>query len=84
MSARTFRRQFFCPSLEALEERALPSPLYSVTDLGVLPGDSGSIAFGINNRGQVVGYSSGSAHGARPVLWDARASASNLGIRQDG
>ncbi len=30
---------------------------YSVTDLGTLPGDEGSSATGINNSGQIVGYS---------------------------
>jgi probable HAF family extracellular repeat protein len=40
----------------------------TMTDLGTFGGQT--IAFDINNRGQVVGYSSGvEAH--RPVIWDA-------------
>src|SRR5215208_6925166 len=38
--------------------------MYTVTDLGVLPGASDSYAYGINDRGQVVGESSG-----RAFLW---------------
>lgn len=34
-----------------------PRPRYSVTDLGVLPGDTFSSASGVNNRGEVVGVS---------------------------
>jgi probable HAF family extracellular repeat protein len=34
-----------------------------VHDLGVIPGDGGSFAFGINNHGQVVGA------GSRAILW---------------
>jgi probable HAF family extracellular repeat protein len=41
----------------------LATPVYNVTDLGVLPGDSESFAYDINNAGQVVGsdflYSNG-------------------------
>jgi probable HAF family extracellular repeat protein len=32
---------------------------YNVQDLGVLPGDTGSVAWGINSAGDVVGWSSG-------------------------
>ena len=35
--------------------------LYSVTDLGTLPGGTRSRAYGINNAGQVTGYSDGHA-----------------------
>lgn len=34
-----------------------PAPRYTVTDLGVLPGDSVSNASGLNNQGEVVGLS---------------------------
>ena len=33
------------------------APLYTLTDLGTIPGDTGSEAWGMNNAGQVVGYS---------------------------
>src|SRR6185369_12629054 len=35
---------------------ALAQPTYSVTDLGTLPGTSGSVAHGLNDRGDVVGH----------------------------
>ncbi|MDP9201568.1 MAG: hypothetical protein M3P26_06505 [Gemmatimonadota bacterium] len=38
-------------------------------DLGTLPGDAFSEAFGINARGQVVGVSFGGANGAHAFLW---------------
>src|ERR1017187_8441589 len=36
--------------------RAGAAAMYAVTDLGTMPGYSSSIATGINNRGQIVGY----------------------------
>ena len=41
---------------------------YVVEDLGVLPGDSSSIAFGINQQGDVVGWSNGAA-GTRAFIY---------------
>jgi len=38
---------------------AAATPYYVVQDLGALPGDSSSVAWGINQRGDVVGWSSG-------------------------
>jgi hypothetical protein len=38
--------------------RPRPTPRYTVTDLGVLPGDTISSASGINNHGDIVGLSS--------------------------
>jgi probable HAF family extracellular repeat protein len=35
---------------------AWAAPLYTITDLGTVPGSTKSIPFGINNAGQVVGY----------------------------
>jgi uncharacterized membrane protein len=40
--------------------RAGGAVMYTVTDLGTLPGFNSSIATGINNAGQVVGESSSS------------------------
>src|SRR5580765_1338464 len=42
-----------CISLAA---SALAQPIYSVTDLGVLPGCDTSVAVGVNDRGDVAGY----------------------------
>ena len=41
---------------------------YEVEDLGTLPGDTGSVAWGINSLGQVVGWSSGS-QGTRAFVY---------------
>jgi probable HAF family extracellular repeat protein len=40
-------------------QAAAATPYYIVQDLGALPGDSSSVAWGINQRGDVVGWSSG-------------------------
>jgi probable HAF family extracellular repeat protein len=40
-----------------------------MTDLGTLPGDSFSWAWGINDQGQVVGYSSDANGNSRAFLW---------------
>ncbi len=40
-----------------------------IHDLGTLPGDLGSRAFGINNAGQIVGLSVSFALQSRAVLW---------------
>jgi probable HAF family extracellular repeat protein len=50
-----------------LEDRCTPS--YLVTDLGPLPGDYSSAAFGINATGQVVGASRNASGFSRAVLW---------------
>jgi probable HAF family extracellular repeat protein len=40
-----------------------------MTDLGTLPGDALSIAWGINDEGQVVGQSINSSGSSRAFLW---------------
>src|SRR5437016_1749395 len=40
-----------------------------ITDLGTLPGDTQSIAYGINNADQVVGYSANSTNVYHAFLW---------------
>ena len=52
-------------------------------DLGTLPGDTGSEGFGINNSGDVVGYSSG-ANGPRAFLWTSQNGMQNLGTLPGG
>jgi probable HAF family extracellular repeat protein len=41
----------------------------AMTDIGVLPGDSGSFGFGINDREQVVGFSFDQNLSARAFIW---------------
>ena len=57
--------------VEALEGRQLLSAAYTVTDLGAfLTGSGESFATGLNNNGQVVGYSSNSTNGSNhPFLY---------------
>jgi probable HAF family extracellular repeat protein len=62
--------------LERLEERCLLS--YQITDLGTLPGGDYSTAAGINDSGQVVGYSS-AIGGYHAFLWDAVNGMQDLG-----
>jgi len=59
---------------------AIP-PRYSVTDLGTLPGGHESVALGINNAGQVVGYNVNYPPGpvVRPVLWEPDGAVRDLG-----
>jgi probable HAF family extracellular repeat protein len=66
------------PWLESLEERCLLS--YQITDLGTLPGGTQSLAYGINNSGQVVGDSTfaGSPF-SHAFLWDATNGMQDLG-----
>jgi probable HAF family extracellular repeat protein len=61
---------------ESLEERCLLS--YQTTDLGTLPGNTSSYAYGINNSGQVVGQSYFGGPG-RAFLWDATSGMQDLG-----
>lgn len=49
---------------------------YTAVDLGVLPGQTMSVATDINNRQQVVGYS-----GAEAFLWDPVAGLRPLGVQ---
>jgi probable HAF family extracellular repeat protein len=52
-------------------------------DLGVLPGNAESSATGINNPGQVVGYSSG-PFGTRAFLWTRSGGMQDLGTLSGG
>jgi uncharacterized membrane protein len=42
---------------------------HSIVDLGVLPGDWTSLAWGMNDLGQAVGESNGPVNGLRPIVW---------------
>lgn len=42
----------------------------AITDLGVLPGDVSSFAFGVNDRGQVVGNSCNDNGSCRAFIWE--------------
>jgi probable HAF family extracellular repeat protein len=52
---------------------------YRFTDLGTLPGDGSSEAFGINSSGQVVGYSEASSGSACSAFLYANGTMHNLG-----
>jgi probable HAF family extracellular repeat protein len=54
----------------------------ALRDIGTLPGDTASEAFGINNAGTVVGYSSGPT-GARAFVWSG-GTMQNLGTLPGG
>ena len=55
-------------SLCAVAAQAAPSPKWSIETLGNL-GGSGTVAFGVNNRGDVVGYSHTASGDIRGFLW---------------
>lgn len=50
--------------------RAFAGAVGGVKELAPLPGDNASVAYGVNNHSQAVGYSSG-ASGQRAVMWDS-------------
>src|SRR5688572_25712859 len=49
--------------------RQSSGPSFVGQDLGILPGDNQSVAFGVNNAGQVVGQSAGTT-GAHAFYWN--------------
>ena len=55
----------------------------NIRDLGTLPGDTSSEASGINNNGDVVGYSKG-PHGMRAFLWNKAIGMQDLGVLPGG
>jgi probable HAF family extracellular repeat protein len=63
--------------VERLEDRCVLS--YQITDLGTLPGFNASFALGVNDSGQVVGYSINDARPYHAFLWDAATGMQDLG-----
>lgn len=59
-------------SLSAADARAQLAPAYKVTGLGFLPGDTSSIAYGINDQGAVAGVSrdAGGNNTLAGFVWD--------------
>ena len=57
--------------------------LYTVTDLGVLSGGTESVALGINNKGQVVGYSD-TANGNNHAFLYSGGVLTDLGVLSGG
>jgi len=49
-------------------------------ELGTLPGGKFSIAYGINNLGQVVGLTDGASGSRRPFIWTANDGMRDLGV----
>src|SRR4051812_33045275 len=59
---------------------ALAQPQYTVTDLGVLPGYDTSVATGLNDQGDVVGYCMGPSDSyGSAVVWRNGSAPVNLG-----
>jgi probable HAF family extracellular repeat protein len=53
------------------QEAPVTAPAYDIKDLGTLSGGNYSVAWDVNNRGQVVGWSDTAASGeARAFLWE--------------
>lgn len=83
---RRLKTSFFIPTLGlaclaagVLLPAAARAAIYTVQDLGDLPGGSNaSYAFGINDSGQVVGYSE-AVTGDRAFLWTSGGGMQNLG-----
>jgi probable HAF family extracellular repeat protein len=69
--------------IETLEDRRLLTVSYTVTDLGVLPGGSFSLAFGINSRGEVVGGAS-TANGEEHAFLYNNGKMYDLGVLSGG
>ncbi|HEY4312682.1 MAG TPA: dockerin type I domain-containing protein [Pirellulales bacterium] len=69
--------------VETLEDRRLLTVSYTVTDLGVLPGGSFSLAFGINSRGEVVGGAS-TANGEEHAFLYNNGKMYDLGVLSGG
>ena len=66
--------------LASANQALAATPQYTVTDLGTLPGGSGSYAEAINNNGQVVGYSYiGGDSVCHPFLWQSGSGMLDLG-----
>jgi probable HAF family extracellular repeat protein len=73
--ANVFVRFASCIIVAAMCGLAHAAPRYHITELDVLPGGLDSHAFGLNERGQVVGDSRldrlGHIGRSRPVVWDS-------------
>ena len=67
-----------------LIEASTQGAIYSVTDLGVLPGGGSSYATAINDHGAVVGYSDIGGGLDRAFLWTPDGGMQNLGILSEG
>jgi probable HAF family extracellular repeat protein len=59
--------------------RPRPAPRYTVTDLGVLPGDTMSEASGINNHGDIVGVSAANSFDGNRIFLYANGRMTSLG-----
>lgn len=59
---------------------AVASPTYTITDLGTLPGQSASVATGINDQGQVVGVSGNGIDAVSGNAWPRVVPGHNPGL----
>jgi probable HAF family extracellular repeat protein len=56
----------------------------SITDLGTLPGGNSSAAHAINERGQIVGFSTTASGAEHAVLWSKDGKMTDLGTLPGG
>lgn len=79
MTRRMFRTWLFALAVGVIPVTASAQPLvYTIDDLGVLPGHTSTLAWGINESGDVVGWSNG-PEGTRAFLFTDSAGMVELG-----
>jgi probable HAF family extracellular repeat protein len=88
MKTATFTRTILFGTIAMLSAAApLRAVTYSITDLGVLPGqNTQSYAYGINNLGEVTGYGTGpsSPSGNTAFVWKPGTGMQSIGVPASG
>ena len=69
MKNQSWTRRLTVAAFELIASVAQAAPVYTFTDLGTLGGNS-SVAYGINDSGQVAGSSDTPPPGSHAALWN--------------